>query len=304
MMSEGFLLAMLDERLSCDVNPSLELTTQWLAGQRVIALCGASGLSDENAQRLATWVREGGALLATYDSGLYDAHGQVRQDGGVLKEVLGVEMRGEPLGGQADAFYRLKRTHPALAPYKEGAVVMGDPRLVSVEVREGATLLADYWNWDRGESRGPAIVLNNYGKGRSIYVAGSLEANYASSRVLSLQRMLGSMVRYLAGEAPAPFRLAAPKGVYGILRRAPSGDLTLWVLANVGFKDAAVGRMRQEFVPVSNLLASILVPEGRKVKSVELMRSGQTVPFTVEGGYAEFTLPVVHIAEAVHLALA
>jgi hypothetical protein len=304
MMSEGLLLAMLDERLCVDVNPSLELTSEWLAGQRVVALCGASGLSDENAARLADWVRGGGALLATYDSGLYDARGQVRKDGGALKEVLGVEMKDEPLGSQANAFYRLKRTHPALAPYQEGAMVMGDPRLVPVEVREGATLLADYWNYDRGETRGPAIVLNTYGKGRAIYVSGSMEANYASSRVLSLQRILGSMVRYLAGEAPEPFRLAAPKGVYGILRRAPSGDLAFWVLANVGFKDAAVGRMRQEFVPVSNLVASVLVPEGRKVKSIELMRAGQTVPFTVEDGYAVFTLPVVHIAEIVHVALA
>jgi hypothetical protein len=79
--------------------------------------------------------------------------------------------------------------------------------------------------------------------------------------------------------------------------------LAFWVLANVGFKDAAVGRMRQEFVPVSNLVASLLVPEGRKVKSVELMRAGQTVPFSMEAGYAVFTLPVVHIAEVVHLAL-
>jgi hypothetical protein len=304
MMSEGFLLAMLDERISCDVNPSLELTSEWLRGQRVIALCGASGLSDENAERLAGWVREGGALLATYDSGLYDARGQVRRDGGALKEVLGVEMKGEPLVGQADAFYRLKRTHPALAPYQEGAVVMADPRLVPAELRPGATLLADYWNFDREVSRGPAIVLNTYGKGRAIYVSGSLEANYASSRVPSLQRLLGSMVRYLAGEAPAPFRLTAPKGVYGLLRRAPSGDLTFWVLANVGFKDATVGRMRQEFVPVSNLTASVLVPEGRKVKSVELLRAGQTVPFSVEGGYVVFTLPTVHIAEVVHVALA
>jgi hypothetical protein len=304
MMSEGFLLAMLDERINCDVNPSLELTPEWLRGQRVIALCGASGLSDENAERLKGWVRDGGSLLATYDSGLYDAHGQIRRDGGALKDVLGVEMKGEPLGGQANAFYRLKLTHPALAPYREGAMVMGDPRLVPVELREEATLLADYWNFDLAMSRGPAIVLNTYGKGRAIYVSGSLETNYASSRVLSLQRMLGSMVRYLAADAPAPFRLDAPKGVYGLLRRAPSGDLTFWVLANVGFKDAAVGRMRQEFVPVSNVTASVLVPEGRKVKSVEMMRAGRTVPFSIDGNYAVFTLPTVHIAEVVHVALA
>ena len=152
-MSEGFLLAMLDERISCDVNPSIELSDEWLNGQKVIALCGASGMSQETATRLASWAGKGGALLATYDSGLYDAQGEVRRDGGALKEVLGAEMKGEPLEGQVDVYYRIKTAHPALAPYGEGAVVMGDPRLVPVLVREGASLLADCWNLDRDQSR-------------------------------------------------------------------------------------------------------------------------------------------------------
>ena len=303
MMSEGFLLAMLDERIGIDVNPSLEMNAEWLRGQRVIALCGASGLSEENAEQLTSWVRQGGALLATYDSGLYDVNGQFRGDGGALRELLGVEMKGEPLEGQIDAYYRLKSTHPALTPYQEGDLVMGDPRLVPVDLRPGATLLADYWNFDRGESRGPAIVLNTYGKGRAIYVSGSLEANYASSRVHSLQRMLGSMVRYLAGNGPMPFSLAAPKGVYGVLRQAVNGDLVLWVLANIGFKDAVVGRMRQEFVPVSNVEVRVRVPERRQIKSVELVREGRPTPFTIEAGYVVVTIPSVHIAEALHLIL-
>jgi len=147
-------------------------------------------------------------------------------------------------------------------------------------------------------------VTHNYGKGRTLYVAGSPEINYASSRVLSLQRLLGSMVRYLAGGVPLPFRLSAPKGVYGILRQAQNGDLILWVLANVGFKDASVGRMRQEFVPVANVEVGIHVPQGRHVKSVELVRKGQSASFTVDANYAVLTLPAVHIAEVVHLQLA
>src|SRR4029077_17814837 len=54
-MSAGFTLAMLDEPLSLDVCPSLEITESWLAGQRVIALCGASGLTDQTATLLTDW---------------------------------------------------------------------------------------------------------------------------------------------------------------------------------------------------------------------------------------------------------
>ncbi len=304
-MSGSFLLAMLDSHISCDVNSSTELDEEWLKGQRVIALCGASVIRDEDARRLAAWVKGGGGLLATYDSGLYDENGEVRQDGGALKEVSGVEMTGEPLDGAADAYYRLRATHPALAPYKEGAMVMGDARLVPVGLREGATLLADYWLFDWERSRGPAIVLNHYGKGRAIYVSGSLEINYASSRVLSLRRLLSSMVRYLAGDVPLPFYLTAPRGVYGVLRRAPNGDLALWVLANVGYKDDALGTTtRQEYAPVSNVEVRVLVPEERVVRRVELLRARQNASYTMEGRYAAISLPPVHIAEVVHVALA
>jgi hypothetical protein len=134
-------------------------------------------------------------------------------------------------------------------------------------------------------------------------VAGSLEVHYVSSRVISLRRLLSSMVRYLAHDAPPPFTLTAPRGVYGILRQAANGDLALWLLANVGFKDADIGRMRQEFDVLSNVQAKILVPQGRSVKAVHLVRAGRSVPSTMENGYAAVEIPSLHVAEIVHLEL-
>ena len=91
--------------------------------------------------------------------------------------------------------------------------------------------------------------------------------------------------------------------MYAVLRRATNGDLALWVLANVGFKDAAVGRMRQEYLPLSRIEVGIRIPEGKQAKAMRLMRAEQSVPFKVEGGYALATIPTLHIAEVVHLAL-
>jgi hypothetical protein len=78
----------------------------------------------------------------------------------------------------------------------------------------------------------------------------------------------------------------------------------LWLLANVGFKDAAVGRMRQDFVPVSNVEVQVRVPEGRQVKSIELLRAKRTARFTMQGDYVIVSLPIVHIAEVLHVVLA
>jgi len=155
-----------------------------------------------------------------------------------------------------------------------------------------------------GEVRGPAIVSNNYGKGRTIYISGSLEANYVGDGVKSIRQLLGSIVRYLGGGTPQPFRLMAPRGVYGVLRRSPNGDLALWVLANVGFKDAASGRMRQEYIPVHDIEVAIRIPEGRQAGTMKLLRTGaDAASFRVENGYALATIPRLHIAEVVHLTL-
>ena len=294
-------LVMLDERISVDVNPSTEMSEAWLEQQRVIALCGASGISDTEAERLAAWVERGGGLLATYDTGLYDAEGRMRGDGGALKEVLGVEMKGEPLGSQPECYYRVKESHPALKGYEAGAIVQGDGRLAPVEARKGAKVLAECWNLGTKEVRGPAVIVNAYGKGRTIYISGSLEANYRYSRVRSTGQLFASMVRYLGGGAPMPFKLKAPKGVYGVLRRSINGDLALWVLGDVGYKDADAGLMRQEYVPVSNVEVSIRIPEGRQAKGMRLMRADHSVSFRLEDGYAVTTIPSLHIAEVAHL---
>ena len=303
-MSQAMGLAMLDEGISVDVNASTEISEAWLHEQKVIALCGASGVSDQNAKQLTAWVAAGGGLLATYDTGLYNGHGQLRKDGGALKEVLGVKIKGTALSGQPECFFRVKQSHPALEGFPPGAVIEGDNQIVPVVPVGDAKILAESWNLGTGEVRGPAIVANHFGKGRTIYISGSLEANYLGDRVKSTSRLLASIVNYLGAGTPQPFRLNAPRGVYGVLRRATNGDLALWVLANVGAKDAASGRMRQEYVPVSNVEVAIRIPEGKEARTVAFLRTGtEATSFRIEDGYVVATIPQVHIAEVVHLSL-
>ena len=127
-----------------------------------------------------------------------------------------------PLGSQPECYYRVKENHPALGDYAAGAIVEGDNQIVPVATVGDAKILAESWSMGSGEVRGPAIVANNFGKGRTIYISGSLEANYVGDRVKSTSRLLGSIVQYLGAGAPQPFRLKAPRGVYGVLRRSPT----------------------------------------------------------------------------------
>jgi hypothetical protein len=297
-MSKGFLLAMLYSGIAAGVHASTELTPEWLRGQRVVALCGASGIGDQQAAALAEWVKSGGALLATYDTGLYDEAGKYRGDGGALRDVLGVKLTAEPRPPQPEFYYRVRASHPALGGYAAGRLIHGDNRYVPAALVSHATVLAECWSLGESYSPGPAIVCSDYGKGRAIYIAGSLEGHYASSRVRSLREVLAASVRYL-GDAPLPFRISAPTGVYAVLRRSSKGQLLLWLLAPVGFKDASSGRMRQQFVPVTNVRLEIAIPEGRRVKSIRAARAGRTLPYDTAPTGVAVTIPALHIAELI-----
>ena len=57
-------------------------------------------------------------------------------------------------------------------------------------------------------------------------------------------------------------------------------------------------------MPGSNVKAMALVPEGRQVKSIELVRVEPSASFVTKVGEAVLALPGVHIAEVVHLQFA
>jgi hypothetical protein len=65
-----------------------------------------------------------------------------------------------------------------------------------------------------------------------------------------------------------------------------------------------MGRMRQEFVSLSNVQVRIRVPKGRRVSAVHLVRAGQSAQCAIENGYAALVIPTLHVAEVVHLELA
>ncbi|MGC9349374.1 MAG: hypothetical protein ACP5JG_14645 [Anaerolineae bacterium] len=301
-MTEGFALAMLDGRVSFDVFPNTEITVDWLEAQRVIALTGASCMSDAEADLLTQWVAEGGGLLVTWDTGLYDADGSRRR--GALQELLGVEMTGEPLGTRPDTYLRVCRSHPILGERAPAQLMMGDVRNVPVDVADDTTVLADVWDLGRGASRGPGIVTRAYGAGHVVYLSVSLEAMYTATRIPSLRETLVRAVRWLGRDAPPLFTLKAPTGVYGLLRRTPDGDLLLWILANVGFKDAAVGRMRQSFVPVNGVEIGLRIPASKAARGVRLVRAGVDLAYTRTADGIRAKLPAITIGDVVHVALA
>lgn len=108
--------------------------------------------------------------------------------------------------------------------------------------------------------------------------------------------------RLAAAQTPNPLCGTQQHGYLALSYKAPEW-LWLWLLADVGFKDPAMGLMRQQYVPVSEVEVSLSVSSGRKAKAVYLMRANRSLPYKLEAGYAIISLPTLDIAEVTQLEL-
>ena len=251
---------------------------------------------------LAAWVEGGEDYWRPTTRACTTSRVNYGQDGGALQKVLGVEMKGEPLRSQPECYLPGEGKACGAGRIRARGDCGRGWAIGAGGSREGATTHGGMLESGDGGGARSGDGGQQLGQGRTIYISGSLEANYLYDRVESTAAATidgGLLGRGL----PQPFKLKAPQGVYGVLRRATNGDLVLWVLANVGFKDAAAGRMRQTYIPVKDVELSVRVPEGRRVKEIRLVRADRQVPFQEENGYVLGHIPTLHIAEIVHVML-
>ncbi|MEU9488725.1 beta-galactosidase [Streptomyces decoyicus] len=240
--------------VACDVVPP----QRELSGYRLVVAPNLYLLTADDAQRLASYVRDGGQLLVSFFSGIVDAHDRVHPGGypAPLRELLGLRV---------EEFW----------PLDEGrSVAVGDGVLTGradlwseVIGLEGAEALAHFTDGDLAGR--PAVTRHAYGRGTVWYVGTRLDA--------ALMRALLDDVRAAAGVAPVLPGL--PEGVQATVREGLGGRYLF--LLNHGARTVEVGLP----APMRNALAAADVTGGAGAGSVDRVRlSARGVAVLTEPG--------------------
>ncbi|MDD5698843.1 MAG: beta-galactosidase trimerization domain-containing protein [Victivallaceae bacterium] len=137
------------------------------AGYKILILPYSLSISKKEAEQITEFVNNGGLLIADIRPGLLDGHGK-QLAGGLLDSVFGVKRKNNQLTSQN-------------AGLKDLADAVCDPELEvagAVALRKSANI--------------PLLMVNNYGKGRTIYL------NFLMNRYLDLRSSLkGEKLRNL-----------------------------------------------------------------------------------------------------------
>jgi hypothetical protein len=254
-------------------------------------------LSSQQADVIRQYVRQGGALLATQETSLFDETGKARGDF-ALADLFGAHWQRSPTEA-TDLFLNFEAGRsPQL--YAAGTRVPQDPDAVVIVADDPRQVLANTVFEARRQTISPGLIVRPFGRGRVAYVSGSLEAVYYQSRIASVGDPIARVVEYLT-DAAWPYRLRAPAGVIAHLAASPKG-LLLHVLCNVGDKwDGPVSR--QNYLTVSGISAEVRLPPSRKLAGVRLLGEGKRCDYRRQEDYVCVDLPPVKIYEGLYIEL-
>lgn len=171
----GWLQTLADENLQYDVIIERDILAGSLKQYKVLLLPNTAALSDELIERIKSFVKEGGVVIASYETGKFDAEGNPRESF-ALSDAMNLT---EPQSKSGPA--RIEITHPSEEKDSPRSFESQMPQLAWT-VKDPAKSKVLAWSQDKS-SKWPAIMETPYGNGTFVYLAGNFLAKNYESRV-------------------------------------------------------------------------------------------------------------------------
>lgn len=254
----GSFRAATEEHLPVTVINDWNLTEADLAKFRVLWLPNAASLDESQIRAIDKFVRDGGGVVASLDTSLFDEYGTPRANY-ALGELLGIDYRGIPTSTPGpmeidvnfakaigpDYWDKRKgvfdlKINPGtpLEDEKLTKYVGADPvtfkgPAVRVAPKAGSQTWAVYRSREPNSPEMPAIVARNHGKGRVVFLAAGLDAAYYLYSYPYQRIILRKAVQWAANQAP-PVQVTGPMCLHTTVMRQtpPTGDRLVVHLLN------------------------------------------------------------------------
>ena len=296
---QGLYYALLGTRYPFDFVHEDDLGPETLKKYAALLLPNVALLSDAQCRQLEAYAANGGALLATFETSLYDERGIRRDDFGLAK-LFGMSKAGDVQGPKGNAYYaRVLRNHEVLRGFENTTVLPGAEFRVPIQAEDAEPVLAvlppypaypPEMVYPRTEpANEPAIVLREHRASRLVYIPGDIDRSFWRSGNPDLSRLIQNCVRWLVRDGV----LVSVEGD-GVLEvfaweTAPGFALHLLNYTNPNM----LRGWFTETYPVGAQRVRVELPEVVKGERVELLRAGTSVELKRAGQFVEFTVPVV-----------
>ncbi len=306
---KGMETVLMENHIPYDFIPDDQLSAERLQKYKLIILPNVRCMADAELQVLKTFVQQGGHLMATFASSLYDAEGKEREDFG-LAEVFGCHYTGKSTNTRKDSYqYMLQSQHPLVRPDSEETELLinaGYTLLCKAEEKAEVicTLVPTVHNqppekaWVKEWSTEfPTVVEHRYGEGKVLYFANQPDQISKEIGHPDMRNLLLRGVKYLAGTAIA-VESNAPESVHiGLTQSLVQPGHYILSLVNT---TSGPGRPVRRLLPVSDIQVNLHLA-GKALAGHQVLRVQGDCSVQADGQAVEVQISKLEDFCAVHL---
>jgi len=296
----GLYHALVEARLPFELLSDIVMTDAALDRFKLIAVANAAFLSDAQCDSLERYVRRGGSLVTSFETSLYDEHGQRRSDFG-LADLFGASVAGETLGPVKNTYIELDRAgHALTAGFAGASRIMGGTRRIPIRLHGDAgsdipfRFIPDFPDlpmeeiYPREPAVEPAAVVRTFeGGGRLVYFPWNLGEVFWEVLNLDHSILIGNALRWALKVRPR-IEVSGP-GVIDIAVRESAGRIAVH-LVNLTNPMMMKGPIR-EVIPAGPQTVSVELPAGAATAKARLLISGQIPVTRIAAGRIDVDVP-------------
>ena len=288
----GMYQALVEARIPFEMVHDGLLDEEHLRGMRTLVLANAAALSDGQCEQIRSFVRRGGAVVATHETSRYDERGVRRDDFG-LADLFGATGTGEVIGPVCNSYLELG-DGPAATGF-DGAhwIINGVYRLPVIDttapgerVDSGVRLVPAYPNlpmeelYPREPTGDQQVLLREYGDGRVAYLPWDIDRTFWEILNPDHGRLIANVLDW-ATPGPRVLDVQGP-GLLDVSVWQQAGSVAVH-LVNLTNPMALKGLVR-ELHPVGPLRITLRLPKAATARAVSLARRRESLPFRQQGG--------------------
>ena len=305
----GWYQALVEARIPFEMAHDRLLEPALLSQYKTLILPNITSLSDRQCGQLRAFVKNGGSLVATYQTSLCDEWGVRRKDFG-LADLFGVGWNGRVEGPMQNSYLRLAHDttagHPLFKGLEDAPRIINGVWRLDVEPRAHfakvpLTLIPSYPDlpmekvYPRQEKTDIAAVylreagLDAPGAGRVVYFPWDIDRTYWEVLAFDHFKILRNAVQWAGNESP----LVEVTGA-GMLDVAAwrNRDSLIVHLVNLTNPMTMKGPFR-EFIPVAAQMVRVRLPGGVRAKKVHLLVADKSPKTEHHGADLVVTVPSI-----------
>ncbi len=307
----GFYHALVEARIPFEmVSLDGSLDSTRLQQFKVLALPNVPYLSDAHCAQLRTFVENGGGLVATHETSLWDDRG-VRRNNFALAGLFGVSFAGNVIERQQNAYLNIEdHSHPLVAGLEDAGRMIHGVKRVEIRAEPGlrAPLMTvpsypdlpmeEVYQRDTHTDI-PGVIIRSVGVGRVVYFPWDIDRTFWEVLSPDHGMVLANSVGWAANEEQ-PLQVQGP-GILDVALWKQESSITVH-LVNLSNPMMLKGPFR-EILPVGPQQVRVNLAGGAKVREVRCLVSGTTPAWRQNGAWVDATTPPIELHEVLALDL-